>query len=494
MQRVRSSAELKATKPTHSWLRKISVVYVPASPDPLLVEVAGELLRHLDLWGHVVQDMPNDNTDVILTTAPFREPVRWRDALVFTARRRYGLGKSPVIFTLLHATQEEFHGALEHFENSLNKKELDPDDFAFPGLTSRAYRTLSEQGYRGGPILSLVRLVQSQAKSVRNILVVGDDEPVEAYSFDLVGAHPRSDASDREAFYEDLVFRMVTALSTHEITEHEINGDPIPGSIWQGLVTPAAMREAGKQIGARNFFTEMVRISDLVDVPALQDTVSSQYSEGCYATWDLEIDALIATITGSARPVVKDDLTDDDLAVIVGVRPDGKGALVRHVEGIRNDSPSSEAVELMDMDSGLPRVNLGPEWEVSGEVPVARSKLHGHRGVKAYNPNLVEHVYLDVPYYHYPVSCSTEAQARAIKSAFSRSVALTNPDDPRQIVFTVLPGHGVVIVEKWVYSMEPFQVMWEYMDAGHIQITNLVPQGPLTFVDDNSGLMVLQTS
>ena len=31
-------------------------------------------------------------------------------------------------------------------------------------------------------------------------------------------------------------------------------------------------------------------------------------------------------MTGSARPVVKDQLTDDELAVIVGVKPDGTGA------------------------------------------------------------------------------------------------------------------------------------------------------------------------
>ena len=115
------------------------------------------------------------------------------------------------------------------------------------------------------------------------------------------------------------------------------------------------------------------------------------------------------------------------------------------------------------------------------EVPVARSKLHGHRGVKSYDPRYVEHVFLNEPYYQYPVSCSTEAQARAIKVAFSRSEALLKPDDPRQVVFTVLPGHGIVIVEKWVTGKNPFQIIWEYMDKGYLQIDNLVPQGALTF-------------
>ena len=87
------------------------------------------------------------------------------------------------------------------------------------------------------------------------------------------------------------------------------------------------------------------------------------------------------------------------------------------------------------------------------------------------------------------MSCSTEAQAQAIKSAFSNSEALNNYEDPRQVVFTILPGHGIVIVEKWVTGKAPFQIIWEYMDSGLIQIDNLVPQGALAFFRDESGLM-----
>jgi hypothetical protein len=187
--------------------------------------------------------------------------------------------------------------------------------------------------------------------------------------------------------------------------------------------------------------------------------------------------------------VVKDQLTDDELAVIVGVRPDGKGALINHVAEKRNDPPSSEAVELMEMDKDLPRITS----DNGVEVPVARSKLHGHRGVNAYDPNWVEHVFLETPFYHYPVSCSTEAQSNAIHEAFSRSNALQNPSDQRQVVFTILPGHGIVIAEKWVPGKEPLQVIWEYMDEGLLVVNNLVPQGPLTFVPNEKGMMVIRT-
>jgi len=481
--------ELTTYKPAHLWLRQIHIAFIPGQITPMLEIVAEGLLKHMEKRGHTVQEVPDNDTDVILTTAPFGESQGWRKSLLFTARFKYKLENSPTIFTLLQITSEQFNELQGHFREALAKEPLDPDDFVFDGLNSQAYKTLGEQGRRGGPILSLARIAQSQSKSIRVILVVGDEQPVEAYTFDLVGAYPRTDAVDLEEFYEDLSFRIVTALSTHEITEHEVLDDIIDQDEWQKSDIPAAMKEAGLQLGKRDFFTEMVRIADLVEVPAINDAVSSQYSEGCYATWDPHLNGLVATITGSARPVDKDNLSDDELSVIVGVRPDGKGALVRHVEGIRNDSPSSEAVELMDMDSVLPKIQIGLDETNLRETPVARSKLHGHRGVKAYDPRYIEHVFLSEPYYHYPVSCSTEAQARAIKAAFSRSEVLLNPDDPRQDVFTILPGHGIVIVEKWVPGKEPFQVIWEYMDEGLLQIDNLVPQGAVAFAPDIYGLM-----
>ena len=188
----------------------------------------------------------------------------------------------------------------------------------------------------------------------------------------------------------------------------------------------------------------------------------------------------------------KGGIAEDDLAVIVGVRPDGRGALVRHVEGKRNDPPSSEAMEMMDMDSALPSIVLGPAWNASARVPVVRSKLHGHRGIAAYDTRRVEHVPLTPPYYHYLVSCGTDGQARGVREAFARSESLQNPEDPRQVVFTVLPGHGVVIAEKWARGARPFQVIWEYMDTGHLEVESLIPQGPMEYIPASNDRMVLR--
>ncbi len=484
--------ESATVRSIHPWLRKVSVASVPGPTDSLLEQVVANLLRHFRLQGHRVRKTPDSRTDVLLTTAPFGKPLGWREALIFTARRRFNLSHSPTLYTLLHVSPEEFQRLLDHFQAALAKEALDPADYAFPGLAPRACRVLCEQGRRGGPILALERLVQAQSKSIRVILVVGDDRPLAAYHFDLVGAHPRSEAEDLASFYDDIVLRIVTTVNATEVTQHEGVGEPVPSALWRGLGTPRAMCVAGRQLGERHFFTEMVRIADLVQVPAVADVVASQYSEGCFATWDPVLGGLIATVTGSARPVDKGNITEDDLAVIVGVRPDGSGALTRHVEGKRNDPPSSEAVEMMDMDGPLPTAVLGPAWDVAAQVPVARSKLHGHRGIAAYDPRRVEYVPLDPPYYHYLVSCATDAQARGIKAAFARSEALQDPGDPRQVAFTVLPGHGVVIVEKWVAGAAPFQVMWETMDAGYLQVDNRIPQGPMEYAAGPDGRMMLQ--
>ena len=149
---------------------------------------------------------------------------------------------------------------------------------------------------------------------------------------------------------------------------------------------------------------------------------------------------------------------------------------------------------MVDMDRSLPKTSLGSGWGVHASVPVARSKLHGHRGIAGFHPDYVEFAPLEPQYYHYLVSCATGAQARGIRDAFARSQALNNPQDPRQVIFTVLPGHGTKIVEKWEEGKAPFQVIWECMDAGHLQVASHIPQGPLAYIADSEGIMRLEKS
>ncbi len=471
-----TAGSLMSARP-HPWVRRLHVCYLPGPLTPLLDRAGKALMDSFNRLGHVVQEGPNEETDVVFTTAPFGKPLRWRDALFFQARRQFGLRRMPTVWTLIHARPDAWNRLLAHLEAALAREPPDPADFSFPGLAPTAYRTLIEQGLRGGPVLAAERLLQAQAMCLRLLVLVGDDSVEYAHHFDLVGSVVRV-SGDHAGFYDDVAWRVATAVSAEEIGKHQVVPPPIPAEVWAQLSGPAAMRRASLELGRRGFFTEMVRIADLVAVPALQDAIASQYSEGCFGTWEPGLDALLVTVTGSARPVDKGNLSDDDLAVIVGAQEGGRGVTVRHVDGLRNDPPSSEGFEMWDMDQALPRVAIAG----LGEVPVARSKLHGHRGVAAYDPAVVEYVPMTPAYFAYPVTCGTHAQAQGIRAAFARSEALRNPDDPRQVVFTLLPTHGVFIVEKWVAGKAPFQVIWEYMDAGALQISRAVPQGPEVFV------------
>jgi hypothetical protein len=464
----------------HPWIRSLRVFFAPTVTTPLLDEVLAGLRRAFSLHGHIVQELPTDETDLVFTTVTFGKPISWRESFMFVGRRKLGIRRSPMAYTLMQITPAEWQQLEGHFERSLAKEPPDPADYRFPGLAPTAYKTLIEQGRRGGPILAMQRMLQAQAMCLRLVPVIGEQAPICAYHFDLVGSMARSEGASPE-FYDDIVGRAATAVCAADIGPTVPVPEMISRPEWDSLATPDSMRRAGLELGRRNFFTEMVRIADLAHVPAISDSVASQYSEGCFATWESQLNGLISTITGSARPVDKARITDDDLAVIVGVRLADHAVYVRHVEGLRNDKPSSEAFEMAEMDNSLPWITLDQSWGISNSVPVARSKLHGHRGVAAYDPNSVEYVPIGATYFHYPVTCGTQQQAESIRATFARSEALRNPQDPRQVAFTLLPTHGVFVAEKWVHGKAPMQVIWEAMDAGQLQITSIVPQGPEVF-------------
>ncbi|MGQ0605211.1 MAG: hypothetical protein ACT4QE_26335, partial [Anaerolineales bacterium] len=274
-----------ALPPTHDWLRPMRVAYVPGPGAEALSHVFASLLEELRAQGHAVQVQPERDTEVLLTTAAFGQRVNWRDAFMLTGRRRFGLAQPPTVFTFIHLTPEVLAETLGRLEAALGKDPLDPADFAFTGLALQAYHTLVEQGKRGGPIMALIRLIQSQTVCIRNVLVSGRAAPEAAYYFDLVGGHPRVAADDAFYFYADMVRRLATAVSTHDVTQHLVQAPPVPHAEWATLTTPEAMRVAGQQFGRRNFFTEMIRVQDMVALPAVGEAIASQYSEGCFATW-----------------------------------------------------------------------------------------------------------------------------------------------------------------------------------------------------------------
>ena len=461
--------------PIHSWLKKLTLSYVPGPSTELAERVAVDLIHCFQKEGHNIEGVPSAKTNVILTTARFGEALGWRESLLFTARHRYKLNHAPIVFTIVHAQPEQFRRWTDEIDQLISNGPQARPKFA--GIPETAASMLYQQGERGGVLMYLLRILQIQSKCIRVLLVVGAEEPKSAYLFDLVGAHPQIRFENMDSFYKDIATRMLTAASTEEITKHETVNPPITQAEWKQLTTVHEMIQASAEFGKRNFFTEMIRVSEVAEVPGLNDAISQQYSEGCFATWDSQLNGLLTTVTGSARPVRKENISEVDLAVIVGVKPQHDGALTRHVEGHPNYPPSSEAVEMVGMDLHLPKITL----ENGAQVPIIRSKLHGHRGIRSYDPTQVEYVSVPESYLYYPVSCSTDAQYHAVQEAFSRSTALQKTEDHRQIVFTILPGHGLVIVEKWVQGKHPFELIWEAMDTKLIEITNYIPQGPFLF-------------
>jgi hypothetical protein len=58
--------------------------------------------------------------------------------------------------------------------------------------------------------------------------------------------------------------------------------------------------------------------------------------------------------------------------------------------------------------------------------------------------------------------------------------ATRNGDKKRHKVITVNP-YFLVMVEKGRPGKAPFQLIWEYRDAGYLQIEAPVPQGQFTY-------------
>ncbi len=183
-----------------------------------MLEFANELLKTLAERGSEVRKTPEAQTEVLLTSATFDEDVSWRKSLMFTGRARYKLDKTATVFCIIHVNEQRLQQTLARLETAIEKSPPDPADFAFRGLAPEAYHILYEQGKRGGAILALERVLQAQAKTIHILLLVGEDKPERVYHFDLVGAYAVSINDDAGAFYRDVALRILTYVSTSEVT------------------------------------------------------------------------------------------------------------------------------------------------------------------------------------------------------------------------------------------------------------------------------------
>jgi hypothetical protein len=461
---------------THDWIHPISVVFHRSELTPALEQVTSALHDWLLSAGCTIQPEPSDETDLIITSVVYGTPVDQEDALFLHAKRKYQLAHRPAVLTIIDIPEAEYQKWLDHFSTLAAQEEV--DSFQYPGMAPRAVEVLQGQAQRGGPEVATGRLLQTYVKSFRVMALRSDQQgnPLYAVHFDLAGAHPTTPVSDLETFAEEVGLRILAATCTEQVSNHVYAPEPLPRDVWEQLPTPDAMIRAGSRFTEFGFFTAPVSIDHLLGYTPINKAVSAQYSEGCYAAFDPEVGGLISTATGSARLVDKRSIDREDQAIIVGIKPERDGAIVRPVEGMPPVVPSVEAVEMMTICEAVSTHAYINSQGEEVQVPNIGAILHGHLGVASYDPEKVECVTFSPPYYRHLVSCGTRALAEGSAAAFSRAVALCEFDDPRAVVFLEQPGHGVVIVEKPVEGKQPFDTIHEYLQEGHLQMTLEVPQ------------------
>ena len=185
-----------------------------------LRRLAGEFASR----GHEVEAIPTDATDVAFASVPFGVPIGWRQSLQLTVRRRFKLRKTPITYVVMSATHEQLQGMIDHFYVALRKSPIDPADFAVDGLETTAMDTLVEQGRRGGAMLTAMRVLQTQAKNVRILLFVGEDDSPEAVFHLDPSVAPRTVAvGDGSALWDDIVERVLATISARDVTDHRSN-------------------------------------------------------------------------------------------------------------------------------------------------------------------------------------------------------------------------------------------------------------------------------
>ena len=467
----------------HSWTRPISIALVPGRTSPALDLAAPALLDWLRQAGCTIESVPSNNTDLIFTTDCFGHAVSRDESLLFNAKRQYKLSRRPVILTMVDIPETEYQSWLAHFAELALSPESDGAVESYEGLGPQAAEVIVHQARRGGPEMALSRLMQAQMLSIRVMALrtIGG-RPFRAMHFDLAGAHPITDATDIESFAAEAGPRVLAAVCATEVNHHVFAEQPVPAELWASLTGPEAMMRAGATFTEFGFFTTPIYVEKVLGYRGLSEAISSQYSEGCYGVYEADIPGLLTTATGSSRLVDKRSITRADQAVVIGIKPERDGAIVRPVSGMDTVVPSVEAVEMMSICEGVPSHRRANSRGELVQVPNVRAILHGHLGVAAFDPQRVEAVRLEPLYYTQLVSCGTGALANATAAAFARSAALRDPKDPRQVVFLEQPGHGVMVVEKWPApgsETAAFDAIHEYLRAGHLAMTYDIAQGPV---------------
>lgn len=466
---------------SHAWLRPIRIAWMPLRRTPAIDSASEALLDWFESHNCSIVRVPDRQTDLIITATSITSPVGRDESLLFNAKRRYRLGHRPQVVTIVDMPEPAYQQWLAHFRTLAEHGPADLPPHHYPGLGPEAVQVMWQQATRGGAEVAMGRFMKGFTKGLRVIALRHNDaqQPVFATHFDLAGSHPTTPiGADLGAFAEETALRLLAATCTTEVNQHAYADDaPLSAADWAALTTPDALVRAGPRFTEYGFFTDPVSVEKILGYRGLSEAISAHYSEGCYAAWDAEIGALVTTGSGSARMVDKRAISRQDQAILTGVKPDGSGALVRQIEGNERVVPSVEAVELYKITQAVGQHTVTNRRGERVSAPNVRAILHGHLGVRSYDPARVERLALAAPYYRHLVSCGTGGLAIGTEASFSASVAMAAIDEPRQIAFLEQPGHGIIVVEKWDATAQPFDLIQRALDEGWLDLTMDVPQG-----------------
>ena len=465
---------------SHKWLRTLSISHSGHGSQQLARTFRCKLLDVFHGLGMNVQARPDNSTDVLLSHFRLGEVVSWKNAPLLSARRQLNVKGTLTVLAVVQTTAQSLRDVLNVLNESLSQSPYDPSDVFFPGLKHTAYRPLCAEAATRGPLLAFARIVQAQLKCFNVILLLGDTQIECAYLFNLVGSQFKVLYGGH--FYYEMALRIATMASTNEVTNHELVGTAISRKAWERSEAVRGLCRASREFGKRSFFSGAIVVSELVDYPVIARAVASRYSEGCFSTWDPILNGLVITMAGARHVYDKTRVAASDLVLAVKCRREVDGVCFRQVAGQKRPVPSSEAFEFLSIDSELPHASVCARMSHPVEVPIIRSKIHGHRGISAFDPTIIEYAPLPQAFQEFPTCCATDAQAFAVRQAFGNARSFFDPTDRRRIVFTILPGHGVLIVEKWVEGKRPFQVIWEAIDCGRLEVSACVPQHAPQFI------------
>lgn len=468
----------------HPWVRPIGVAVEQRVTDPLLDPLLAELRASFRAGGNRIGQRPSRSTRLIITCARLGEVISTSEAILFRAKLMFKLAQRPTVLTLVSVPRAAFSATLASLAELGQASDAELEAFSFTGMPGTGLPILREEVRRVGPIQAFSRLVQVAVKSMRVGAVVGDEATGTidgVYLFDLAGGYPFVSAPRLDLLASELAARLVTVVNASDADHHEHVSAPVPREQWERSTAPEAMIEAGQDLGRRSYLTAPVHLKDF-GFRAMGRLVSEQYSEGCLATYDPQLGVLLTTATGSARVVDKRNITRGDIAIVLGVKPDGSGARIAHTEKEPLVKPSVEAVELARIAFGSPRFQA-----LERTVPL--SIIHLHMGIAAYNPEVVEYAPLDPAFYTFPVSCGTRELADGTAGAFARSSVLGDLHEARQVVVLEQPTHGCILVAIGVDARPPFHQIFEAIDQGHLALSFDIPQGPVRWQTTAEGRM-----